>query len=263
MSHIPVPMEGFNNGVYLNFKIVGSTTEPTNPKENMIWINTDQKITEWIFSHEQPTDAEEGTVWIQTTTSLNSSVQVDVLKTKKKKITLYPLAAAQYIEKQWVDKEMKICKNGSWGDMWTGLIYSSGTFYNDIPYAGVGSGASISYGSNVIIFSWGLQEGVYRHAELVFGPIDLTGFKTLTVTGQVTNVGAEGTTMTAAVTNAQSGGSTLASGSLRLTGGGNSGSITVDLSNISIENELYISVGHGNSATLEGQAYISHIKLSR
>lgn len=42
------------SGVPLNFKIVGGTTEPTNPKENMIWVNTDQKITEWAFAAENP-----------------------------------------------------------------------------------------------------------------------------------------------------------------------------------------------------------------
>lgn len=38
----------------LNFKAVGGTTAPTNPKENMIWVNTDQKITGWNFSATDP-----------------------------------------------------------------------------------------------------------------------------------------------------------------------------------------------------------------
>lgn len=42
------------SGAPLNFKVVGGTTEPTNPKENMIWVNTDQKITEWAFAVENP-----------------------------------------------------------------------------------------------------------------------------------------------------------------------------------------------------------------
>ena len=35
------------SGGGLNFKIVGGTTEPTNPKENTVWINTDVDIGEW------------------------------------------------------------------------------------------------------------------------------------------------------------------------------------------------------------------------
>ena len=49
-----VALHGFGSGAPLNFKIVGGTTEPTNPKENMIWVNTDQKITGWNFSATDP-----------------------------------------------------------------------------------------------------------------------------------------------------------------------------------------------------------------
>lgn len=38
----------------LNFEIVGGTTQPSNPKENTIWINTAQKITSWDFAAEMP-----------------------------------------------------------------------------------------------------------------------------------------------------------------------------------------------------------------
>ena len=38
----------------LNFKIVGGTTEPTSPKENTIWVNTGNKISNWIFSSSDP-----------------------------------------------------------------------------------------------------------------------------------------------------------------------------------------------------------------
>lgn len=37
----------------LNFKVVGNP-QPTNPKENAIWLDTDQKITEWEFAVENP-----------------------------------------------------------------------------------------------------------------------------------------------------------------------------------------------------------------
>ena len=38
----------------LNFEIVGGTTQPTNPKENMIWANTAEEITSWDISAELP-----------------------------------------------------------------------------------------------------------------------------------------------------------------------------------------------------------------
>lgn len=41
-------------GAGLNFKVVGGTTQPSSPKENTIWVNTDTPITSWDFSSEAP-----------------------------------------------------------------------------------------------------------------------------------------------------------------------------------------------------------------
>lgn len=41
-------------GAALNFKVVGGTTEPLNPAENTIWVNTDTEITAWAFSADDP-----------------------------------------------------------------------------------------------------------------------------------------------------------------------------------------------------------------
>lgn len=38
----------------LNFNVVGGTTQPTNPIENTIWVNTDMDITKWYFSNDEP-----------------------------------------------------------------------------------------------------------------------------------------------------------------------------------------------------------------
>jgi hypothetical protein len=48
-----VTLHGFgggSGGTELNFDIVGGTTEPTNPTENMIWVNTNVEIADYIFS---------------------------------------------------------------------------------------------------------------------------------------------------------------------------------------------------------------------
>lgn len=45
---------GSDGGNPLNFKVVGGTTEPTNPKENTIWVYTHVGITSWHFGAEEP-----------------------------------------------------------------------------------------------------------------------------------------------------------------------------------------------------------------
>ena len=45
---------GSGSGAGLNFKVVGGTTQPSNPSENTIWVNTDKEIAGWIFSAKNP-----------------------------------------------------------------------------------------------------------------------------------------------------------------------------------------------------------------
>ncbi|MBE7016641.1 MAG: hypothetical protein E7420_00585 [Ruminococcaceae bacterium] len=41
-------------GTSLNFKVVGGTTQPSNPKENTVWVNTDVDIPYWVFAPKNP-----------------------------------------------------------------------------------------------------------------------------------------------------------------------------------------------------------------
>lgn len=50
---------GGGSGGGLNFRVVGGTVAPSNPKENDIWINTDHKITEWIVDAVNPFESSE------------------------------------------------------------------------------------------------------------------------------------------------------------------------------------------------------------
>lgn len=111
----------------LNFKIVGGTSQPTNPEENMIWVNTDQKITSWIFSATEPAAPEEGMVWVVSGTA--STVEFNALK--KNGIQTYPLDAKQYVSGAWVSKTAKSYQDGVWKD-WAIILYEPGNQHTDI-----------------------------------------------------------------------------------------------------------------------------------
>ena len=121
-----VPMYGFGGGSGgLNFTVVGGTTAPSNPKENMIWVNTSTAITDWVFSATQPTAAS-GRVWIFTGTS--STVEFNALK--KNGIQVYPIRAKQYIGGAWVNVTAMSYQDGKWSE-WTTYLYNKGeTAYN-------------------------------------------------------------------------------------------------------------------------------------
>lgn len=97
-------------GIQLNFEIVGGTTEPTNPKENTIWVNTDTEITDWAFSHSEPTNPIDGMVWIQT--KAFSSVSFNVVT--EKYIECLPASIYQYVSNAWVNRESMIYQSSQW-----------------------------------------------------------------------------------------------------------------------------------------------------
>lgn len=117
---------GVTGGVPLNFKVVGGTSAPSNPKENTIWINTDAEITSWIFSKTQPSPETEGMVWISTGTI--SAVGFNALK--KNGIMVYPLTAKQYINGTWAAKTAMSYRGGQWVE-WIAYLYNKGVEYVD------------------------------------------------------------------------------------------------------------------------------------
>lgn len=49
-----INMTGGGGGAALNFDVVGGTSAPASPRENMIWINTSVKIPKWVFAAVDP-----------------------------------------------------------------------------------------------------------------------------------------------------------------------------------------------------------------
>lgn len=119
---------GSGGGSPLNFKVVGGTTAPANPKENTVWVNTDTDITSWVFSATQPDAPVEGMVWFAT--GRNSPVAFSA--TKKNPVMVYPLSAKQYVSSTWVDKTAKSYQGGKWVCWWNGELYTPGNEWENI-----------------------------------------------------------------------------------------------------------------------------------
>lgn len=106
-------------GASLNFTVVGNP-QPSSPKENTIWINTDVPISSYAFSVEQP-EGVPGMVWISTGTS--STIEFNALK--KNGIQVYPISAKQYVEGAFAEVTAKSYQNGEWVG-WVDYIYNRG-----------------------------------------------------------------------------------------------------------------------------------------
>lgn len=180
---LPPYATAFYGGEYpdLNFSVVGGITQPTAPTENMIWVNTDTAITDWIFSAIQPITKSDGTplsggeVWFNV--SMSSSAQFNALR--RNGLWVYPTACKQYVSGAWVAKVAKIYKSSAWKD-WN-LIVFDGTWHNGYEFKAltnsIQSGTStITNNANPVTVSVKNGQGAYIEK------IDVTNYKTLKVT---------------------------------------------------------------------------------
>jgi hypothetical protein len=95
-----------NSSIKLNFSVVGGTEEPSNPTENMIWVNTDTEITKVVFRSVEPSNPVDGMVYIYT--SSNSNVSFDRIIINGIGVDeIYPISVKQYISGTWMDKTAK------------------------------------------------------------------------------------------------------------------------------------------------------------
>lgn len=111
----------------LNFKVVGGTAAPSNPKENTIWVDTSTAVSEWVYSDHQPDASINGRVWIKS--GSGGDPNFDALKGKNW-IFLYPRFTKQVVNGVWVDKTAKVYLSGAWKDLWDGTLYDSGNQYD-------------------------------------------------------------------------------------------------------------------------------------
>lgn len=171
---------GGGGGGGLNFQVVGGITAPNNPKENMIWINTDQKITSYIFSATEPTSLVEGMVWILTGAS--STVEFNALK--KNGIQVYPLSAKQYVNGAWVGVTARSYQNVEWASWVKTILPNSDYTWVKASTANV---ANITHNSDgTVKISAGTTGNEHASARTTT-MIDLTPYKTLTVVYNASN----------------------------------------------------------------------------
>ena len=179
----------------LNFEVVGNPC-PAAPKENTIWVDTDEPVTGWILSPAEPETVDSGTVWIAT----GDSAALSFNALKENAIVLCPLSAKQYRGGSWVSCSAQSYRKGSWTDWWDGsALFSAGNTwdgvtggwvgdpnlkFDDRPYASAGE---VTDSALVIhITPSNRSENIVTANE-----IDLTGFSYLKFT--VTDWGGSGT----------------------------------------------------------------------
>ena len=116
-------------GVELNFEVVGGETEPENPAENTIWVNTKNEITSWVFDTTKPETPEDGMVWFRM--SASSNIDFNALKNQNS-VRIRPNAAQQYVNGSWEYMVTMYYQNGEWTNVWNGELYEYGNVFERV-----------------------------------------------------------------------------------------------------------------------------------
>jgi hypothetical protein len=188
---------GNGGGTSLNFKVVGGTSAPSNPKENTIWVNTSTKITNYVFSSTQPSGVN-GTVWFKT----GSSCRTEFNALKKNAIQMYPYECYQYSGTAWTEVTAKCYYGGSWMDI--GIpefyIFKSGTgLMNGITgFSNASVNTSQIYNNYIEVGpNLGKSSTINAYSDKT---VDVTDYKTAYFTGvTITATSGEANTMTSYV----------------------------------------------------------------
>ena len=172
----------------LDFNIVGGSTQPSNPAENTIWINTNTTIPGWYFSAEQPSSSTSGKIWFYT--DAPSAIEFNALKNNS--IIVYPVSAKQYINSRWTSVNMQIYQGGKWvetlyylyhlGDQCTSV--TGGWLGLDNPNSSYDKITVTNKSDHLEIYALGYNVKRWAYAK---NSIDLTNYNTITLDGYYTS----------------------------------------------------------------------------
>lgn len=196
--------KGFKHGsggaAALNFKVAGGTAQPSG-RENTIWVETADDITDWVLAPEQPAAAP-GRVWIRTGTASPAAFNA----IRNNVLTVCPVAVKQYAGGAWANRSGAVYIGGQWVSFSTEAVYlyDSGDTCNDVTggYSAVALAAAasdatkvapaVTYGeySMVIKPSKSASAGKYSGGIVrTNNKIDCSGYSTLTFEGTVEGLG--------------------------------------------------------------------------
>lgn len=246
----------------LNVTLIASTTQPNNPAENTIWINSNVAINGWAFASAAPAGAQDGAVWIQTTT--DSTVAFNAAK--RGILMVYPLMCKQLINGAWTEVAAKSFINGAWRD-WLVYLYSPGNPHEELTGGwegkahrrqdtvdgwAVGSYApTITQGAESMTVTLAAPSNYnYSGSARTVNKIDLTNFDQI-----VFNLSFPGSIVYVYVTQSATGYDAVKS--LAVTGGTNK-AVSLDVSDLSGEYYVGINLLAGSSTVT---VYVNKVEL--
>ena len=165
----------------LNFTIVNGTTQPENPVENTIWVNTTNTITKTEINSQEPESPIDGMLWLQ---SCQSGLVDLTMGSGDNVAIVYIQDSYMYTNGAWQTVESKVYQDGEW-KTYVLRVYWYGDQNVDLTGGWVTTSnlnATIEY-QNSQIYIYARSSGSYSKTFSVktSQPIDVTNYNTLKI----------------------------------------------------------------------------------
>lgn len=163
---------GSGSGGSLNFSVVGGTTQPANPAENTIWVNTSVEIGAWYALFNEPESPQNGDVWVKLSAS---SFDVDISGNGTMVVEISNIT--QYISGAWTQYEAWIYRNGAWEEIVLNelVLLDEGGWKSGLSFRSVTDRSDITINNDV----YPVTLFMYRYSGAYIPDIDFTDFDTL------------------------------------------------------------------------------------
>lgn len=224
--------------------IVCGTTSPAKANHNTVWIDTANDITSCVLSASEPETPVEGMVCI--TLSNFGNIRV-VSPVGGDWITIYPMAAKQYVGGSWVDVSAKSYQDGTWVEWMANIvIYNSGVKGVKLTLVNVTESAS----------SLNMTIPTNGEATITSDPISLNGQTVLTV--EYSNLQGSGTFAGGIQVKVQDESGTVVATTNRTTD--TSGKLTLDISALTGKHVVVV-YANNTSGSYAGSCVVSKIEV--
>lgn len=143
-----------------NFSVVGGLTQPTSPKENMIWVKANvKKAPKYVFAVAAPDSPSEGLIWF--------------LASSSGAIT----QASAYTDGAWVTTDAYMYLAGNWVQI--AFAEDSVLIADGVPYKTPSTTGKVTQRDGYLQYS----SGANKSTAMWFDDVNLTGVDTITLTG--------------------------------------------------------------------------------
>lgn len=166
----------------LDLEVVGGTTQPAQPAENTVWLNTSVEIGEVYLQGNQPANPTAGDVWINTSTK---GTTLEVMQSPYLEIEIGTVK--QYNDAAWSEPDVQVYKAGEWHTSVL-YLYSAGAWseYGIFEAGKLVTVTETSYSGLECVKVQLTDSGTNGYARIA-SPIDVTKYNTLSVKAKTTS----------------------------------------------------------------------------